>query len=417
MDNILIILTDRYPFSNGETYVETERPYWSKYDHVYICPVLVRKEDRIRSNFTAMPHETVVSTEDFKPGFFDALKGLIGYVSFWDYFYELKALKNTRRLSARNIRSMFVMGIFSNLRAKRIEAVIKSYLGKSETETVLLYSYWMYEPALVSIGLKKSFPSAKLISRAHGYDLYEERQKNRYVPFRHLVLGSMDRIYPISENGRMYLHNQYHGKYDEKIEVRRLGTKRAFDLSNDRRDTGKFTIVSCSNLVPLKRVDRIVEALKMYDGDVEWVHFGDGELMDSLRSQAGKLPSRIHAHFMGRVPNEDVQRFYSTYWIDVFVNVSETEGVPVSIMEAQSYGIPVIATDVGGTSEIVINGENGVLLNKSFSNEELLGAFEDVIKNREKYRTEAFRTWERLSDANKLYEEFFTRELNALMAD
>ncbi|MFR4320263.1 MAG: glycosyltransferase [Blautia massiliensis (ex Durand et al. 2017)] len=44
------------------------------------------------------------------------------------------------------------------------------------------------------------------------------------------------------------------------------------------------------------------------------------------------------------------------------MNVSSSEGIPVSIMEATSFGIPGIATDAGGTKEIIRDKENGVLL-------------------------------------------------------
>ena len=60
----------------------------------------------------------------------------------------------------------------------------------------------------------------------------------------------------------------------------------------------------------------------------------------------------------------------------MFINVSSTEGIPVSIMEAMSFGIPVIATAVGGTPEIV-NNENGYLLSKDPSAKELA----EVIQN------------------------------------
>ena len=46
---------------------------------------------------------------------------------------------------------------------------------------------------------------------------------------------------------------------------------------------------------------------------------------------------------------------------DLFVNMSLSEGIPVSIMEAISFGIPIIATNVGGNAEIV-NDETGVLI-------------------------------------------------------
>ena len=57
--------------------------------------------------------------------------------------------------------------------------------------------------------------------------------------------------------------------------------------------------------------------------------------------------------------------YYNTYEIDLFVNLSTIEGVPVSIMEAQSSGIPVLATDVGSSKEIV-DDDNGFLIPKDF---------------------------------------------------
>ena len=74
---------------------------------------------------------------------------------------------------------------------------------------------------------------------------------------------------------------------------------------------------------------------------------------------------------MGNVNNNQVIDFYRTNPPHVFINVSSSEGVPVSIMEAISFGIPIIATDVGGNPEICIENYNGFLLNKDFSNQDL----------------------------------------------
>ena len=52
--------------------------------------------------------------------------------------------------------------------------------------------------------------------------------------------------------------------------------------------------------------------------------------------------------------------------VDLFCNVSEYEGVPISIMEAMAYGIPCLATHVGGVSEIV-NCQTGILIEKNSS--------------------------------------------------
>ena len=64
---------------------------------------------------------------------------------------------------------------------------------------------------------------------------------------------------------------------------------------------------------------------------------------------------------MGHYPNEELLRYYGSNHVDLFINTSSTEGVPVSIMEAQSFGIPVIATDTGGVKEVVTEGTGSLL--------------------------------------------------------
>lgn len=409
MNRSLIVLTDKYPYGNGETYVETERPYWSKFDHVYICPVLVRKVDRIRENFTAMPYETVVSTVDTKPKLIEAIGGLIGSISVRDYFQEVKMLRKTGRTSIRNIRTLIFMGILSNLRMQRIEMTLKPMLGYRGEDKRLLYSYWMYEPAIVGTGLKDRLHCSRFISRVHRYDLYEELQKTGYLPFRERVLKRLDRLYSISDDGKKYFSEHYDGKYDEKIVISRLGTVRKFDVyTGDRGE--EPVIVSCSNLIPVKRVELIIDALCEYDKPITWYHFGDGILRHDLEEKIKHLPDNIHAHLMGFTLNDDIQKFYSEHYIDAFINVSESEGVPVSIMEAQSYGIPVVATNVGGTPELVHNGENGILIEKNFSNKDLCEAVNTVLQSQEHYRIAAYSTWQEKCDANSVYSQLCHRE-------
>ena len=66
--------------------------------------------------------------------------------------------------------------------------------------------------------------------------------------------------------------------------------------------------------------------------------------------------------------------FYETNHVDLFINVSSSEGIPVSIMEALSFGIPVIATNVGGVPEIIQDSKNGILLDVNCSAGEIADA-------------------------------------------
>ncbi len=64
---------------------------------------------------------------------------------------------------------------------------------------------------------------------------------------------------------------------------------------------------------------------------------------------------------LGFTANYDILNFYKSNPVDLFINVSESEGIPVTIMEAMSYGILCLATDVGGVKEIVFEGVGNLL--------------------------------------------------------
>jgi len=120
-------------------------------------------------------------------------------------------------------------------------------------------------------------------------------------------------------------------------------------------------------------VHLIIEALsKINDIPLKWVHFGDGPLSTELYDLAERiLPPNISWKFMGHIPNQELLQWYRENPVSVFINVSETEGIPVSIMEAMSFGIPVIATNVGGTGEIVREVFDGMLVSAEGSHTEV----------------------------------------------
>ena len=101
----------------------------------------------------------------------------------------------------------------------------------------------------------------------------------------------------------------------------------------------------------------------------------------------------------------------------IFVNVSESEGIPVSIMEASSFGIPVIATNVGGVGEIVENGYNGLLLNKDFLNRDLSVCLKSIAcmvdNDYQTLRKHAREMWEERYNSSVNYSKF-VRILNEL---
>jgi glycosyltransferase involved in cell wall biosynthesis len=100
-------------------------------------------------------------------------------------------------------------------------------------------------------------------------------------------------------------------------------------------------------------------------------------------------------------------RYYSINTVDLFINVSSSEGVPVSIMEAMSFGIPVIATAVGGTPEIV-SEKTGWLIEPGISRQELAAKISAIAgrDDLELIRKAARDEWFIKSRAETIYEPF-----------
>jgi glycosyltransferase involved in cell wall biosynthesis len=112
---------------------------------------------------------------------------------------------------------------------------------------------------------------------------------------------------------------------------------------------------------------------------------------------------------LGHVPNSELRDLLTKEYFDLFINLSETEGIPVTIMEAQSAGIPVLATNVGGTSEIV-NTQNGFLVEKDFTSESTLTIISNFLSSdeteKQQKRNASFENWRQNYNATSNYSQF-----------
>lgn len=246
--------------------------------------------------------------------------------------------------------------------------------------------------------------------RAHGYDLYD---RGNYRPLRAAIFPAAEVVAPISENGRDYLLSHYPELLEPgRVQVSRLGT--ADHGIGPRPGTGDpVRVVSCSSLVPVKRVESLIPALQLLAErhPVEWIHFGGvpGPGFERLRAAARLVESsRLRIDLRGQVPNSELMSFYRGKPISAFVNVSSAEGVPVSVMEALSFDIPVVATDVGGTGEIV-DARAGLLLEADPEPQQVADALEAVHLRREDFAPRE--TWLARADAREN-----SRELVGLFA-
>lgn len=402
MKSILIIINGFFPLDRGEDYLENELKYSKNFDTIYICPSNVYGNIICNKKYN-LPNNSRILT--LKKKYTSRIFSCLIFAIFHSFFWEelLKILSNNRKIG------VFKFFIYSTIKSVNIYKEISKAFNDTDVR-ITLYSYWMADTAVAASLLRKysNLHIVKCVTRCHRFDVYEYANKLNYLPYRSLILSSMDEIYPISVNAYQYLANKYGLK--DKLNIERLGTEDCGFLSVSKSKS--LRIVSCSWLRPVKRIHLIMEALKLLDIPIEWTHYGDGEEYQKLTKFAKTINKKnLMISFAGRVNNDEILKIYKDKKFDVFINVSENEGVPVSIMEAMSVGMVVIATDVGGTNEIVDDGINGYLLPKDCTPEMVADRIYNIYNmSQEQYakaRHSSRIIWESMCFSKNNYNKFY----------
>jgi glycosyltransferase involved in cell wall biosynthesis len=356
----LLMVTTSYPYGQAESFVAAELEHISKYfDEVELAPCFCPDDGKPRQ--VSQPVNLDYSAKRW--GMLRIFHVLSSFArALWKYRWldeAVRILAHAHKVD--NIKEL-ARALY---RAHLFESFLKVQFFKKQKAYDVIYFYWMVPEIMGAIGFRKaSNLPLKVISRAHGGDLYEDRRAGGYAGLRNNIVAAIDQVYCISGHGKAYLEQRYPSMAD-KFHTARLGVNDPSYL-NLQPGGEPLSIVSCSFIVKGKRIHLIVDAIDYLlrrdpSLKIKWTHIGDGELYDQLRAYATRLAGRANVVFTGYLTQAQVAELYREERFDVVVNVSDCEGIPVSLMEASSVGIPMIATDVGGNGEIV-NAGNGILI-------------------------------------------------------
>lgn len=369
MERLLVLFANGFPYHFSEPFLESEYPLYKEYfDKVLIITGCKRGEKPTHT--VTDPTIEIVQDHTQNRDLLSLIEALPLVLTDKMFYRELKNLACVEGFTLRRLCSLLISTFSANHRALQAKRWLKKH---PEYQVDTLYSYWMQVNAYAAVRLKQMMKKPyHTISRVHRFDLYSEFSNTGYLPFHRQLYKELDEIASISEDGKTYLENKY--GVSNKISIYRLG---ALDREkhNPVAERKPFKIITCSRTAPIKRLDRVVDALSLItDRPIHWTHLGGGSCQEELEKYAAeKLPGNVTTTFSGQIVNTRVYEIYEEEPFHVFVNVSENEGVPVSIMEAMSFDIPAIATAVGGTAELMEHGKNGYLLPADYKDEELVG--------------------------------------------
>lgn len=392
----LLLLTSGYPIKGvSEPYLMEEIKYLSKsFQKIIVVPItesktkdLIETPANVECYFPLVEQNTLISQTLLLRILISDLSNIIklpGLLSQLRYYrsYLLNKLQIAHSINKKLVKD----GLLSD-------------------NSLLIYSYWFSEPALVGAILKSHHPLLKLISRGHGYDIFEEQSSNNYLPFKYFKLKAMDTLFSVSQRGYRYLSNQF-PDLKSKIDCSYIGTQdndlAPFDSSSD------FTIVTCSMVRGIKRLHLMPEILKEIKFNITWHVLGDGSELSKIKIACENLPANVNIKFHGYLEPDEIVNFYKRQSVNLFMSLSSSEGLPVSMMEAISFGIPLMSTDVGGCNEIC-NSNTGILIEKDFKSKDVadaISAFKNSKMNDVNFRRSVREYWGKQFSSDRNYKAF-----------
>ena len=407
----LFIITSFYPYGPWEPYIETElkilKQYFSKI-------IIITNEEKSKIK-QPIPNSIKIHRNAFKLNFYHRICSL-KFIFTRIFISEILLIRNLykQKIKLNNIRTLLVSMKTGELVSDFLENLVEKY--EIPKESLVMYSFWNNNMSYGISCLKKKLKKSIAISRAHRWDIFFEGNKGNYLPLRKEIQNNLDSIYFSSEEGKEYYSKKLKSN-SKKLKVSYLGIKSS-NFKNIGIKNFPLKILTCSQIIERKRINILINALSQLDLNIQWTHIGDGNKKNEIESLSNEILSdkvNIDYKFLGQYPNEELYNYYKTEPIDIFVNLSDSEGIPMVIIEVMSFGTPVIATNVGGISEIV-NNKNGILLKQDPDVEEVKNAIAEMANtSNERFselRENAFKTWGNKFDAEKTYNKFAIDLLN-----
>ncbi len=212
--------------------------------------------------------------------------------------------------------------------------------------------YRKYAPDIIHLHSSKvgilgrlAFPKSKVVYTVHGFDSIRIAYR-QFLPIEKLLQRRCSAIVGVSEYDKRNLMNE---GIINHVETIYNGIKKTLSLGEDpfiHLSHFRKKILCIARLAPPKNINVFLEVASMLP-DYAFIWIGNQQEF------SGRYPKNVF--FMGSLPNAGAYNEYA----DLFMLPSNYEGLPMTVIEAMSFGKPVVASNVGGISEIVVNNENG----------------------------------------------------------
>ncbi|MDA8667465.1 glycosyltransferase family 4 protein [Acidimicrobiia bacterium] len=133
------------------------------------------------------------------------------------------------------------------------------------------------------------------------------------------------------------------------------------DINRANESKADINLIIISRLVVQKNINIVIEAMKLLDNkNLKLRIIGEGGEFSKLESAIHDLNLQNQVQLLGKIDNNKISQFLLT--ADIFIQASNYEGLPHSVLEAINYEVPILSTETGGCKDLLNDGERGFII-------------------------------------------------------
>lgn len=289
----------------------------------------------------------------------------LGDTSTGSYLYIFSSLillffQSLRVIKRENISVLHANGFFNGF----VCLLLKKVTGVPYVMTIQSADFTIYHPGALY----------KLISGAQGFverAIYRNASVCHGVSHdlcKHFRNQGVEECVMIPNGVEMDLFRPLSGE-------ERKAVRREYGIPEEKK-----VVVNVSRLEYKNGVGDVIDAVRELSREVVLVVVGDGSLRDDLEVKAENIGVADRVHFLGGMDREDVGRVVGA--LDVFVRTPYSEGFGIVFLEAMAAEVPVVATEVGGITDFVVEGQTG-LFAKVGNSEDIARCISDLLEKQD----------------------------------
>ncbi len=248
----------------------------------------------------------------------------------------------------------------------------------------VIHAHWPFPHAYIALGAVKLF-KIPLVLNFHGAELLLIRKKKWVKPLLKFAIGQAQAVFANSSftAGKIKALRNVDVEWSPYGTTLESGSTSAGNGGTSATAphpvNGKFKILFVGRHIERKGICYLIEAAKHLPRDQFEIRIvGVGDLTDKLKAQAAEIADAAEIIFTGKLSPEELANEYRTanvFTLPAIVDSKgDTEGLGVVLIEAMELGLPVVASNVGGIPDVVVDGVSGILVPEK-DPEALAGAY------------------------------------------